>query len=258
MVWREIPKELRLPRMQELLTSTTVMAKMIRLPSGISIDMEQGEIRTPLGPGPIPISHNTGTHVYRRTVWNRFDRFIGNIGNWFADYSERITSILSIVLLAGMGISFLIWLISLGLFWGIVAGILLGGIVYYAAMIVVGIFTWISNILLGIIRYIFYSGTTFLIALAVMGIFAGVSALPERPWSVKTETAAPQTTLYYCTARSSLNVRSAPDLNAEVVGSLKFGDAVEVYGMANGFAKIKYNGAEAYASADYLKKKEER
>ena len=39
------------------------MAKMIKLPSGISIDMEQGEIRTPLGRGPIPISHNTRSYI---------------------------------------------------------------------------------------------------------------------------------------------------------------------------------------------------
>lgn len=57
------------------------MAKMIKLPSGISIDMEQGEIRTPLGRGPIPISHNTRSYItYRRSIWNRFDDFIGNMG----------------------------------------------------------------------------------------------------------------------------------------------------------------------------------
>lgn len=104
------------------------MAKMIKLPSGISIDMEQGEIRTPLGPGPIPISHNTRPYItYRRSIWNRFDDFIGNIGNWFADTSETITSILSVLLLVCMAIPFIGWLVSLGWFWGIVAGIFLGG-----------------------------------------------------------------------------------------------------------------------------------
>lgn len=133
-----------------------IMAKMIKLPSGISIDMEQGEIRTPLGPGPIPISHNTRPYItYRRSIWNRFDDFIGNIGNWFADTSETITSILSVLLLVCMAIPFIGWLVSLGWFWGIVAGIFLGGIAYYAAMIVVGIFIWISNIGLAVIRYIF-------------------------------------------------------------------------------------------------------
>lgn len=154
------------------------MAKMIKLPSGISIDMEQGEIRTPLGPGPIPISHNTRPDItYRRSIWNRFDDFIGNIGNWFADTSETITSILSVLLLICMAIPFIGWLISLGWFWGIVAGIFLGGIAYYAAMIVVGIFIWISNIVLAVIRYIFYSGTSFLITLAIVGALLGISAI---------------------------------------------------------------------------------
>lgn len=233
------------------------MAKIIKLPSGVSIDMEQGEIRTSLGPGPIPINRNSGSYTYHESLWNRFDSFIGNIGNWFADSSERITSILTILLLIGMAIPFIGWLISLGWFWGIVAGIFLGGIAYYAAMIVVGIFIWVSNIGLGIIRYIFYSGTTFLVTLAVVGVLLGMnifSSSNSRTYPTPNESVAPLTTKYYCTARSALNVRSAPDQNASVIGSLKPNQTVDVYEITNGFARIKYNGEDGYASIKYLEK----
>ena len=136
-------------------------------------------------PRPIPIQSNPNinydlfSHDFtrRRSLWERFDNFIGNIGNWFADTSETITSVLSILLLICMAIPFIGWLISLGWFWGIVAGIFLGGIAYYAAMIVIGIFIWISNIGLAIIRYIFYSGTSFLITLAIIGVLLGIGVM---------------------------------------------------------------------------------
>ncbi len=236
------------------------MAKMIKLPSGISIDMEQGEIRTPLGSGPIPISHNTRTYVtYRRSLWRRFDAFIGNIGNWFADTSNTITSVLSVLLLVCMAIAFIGWLISLGWLWGIVAGIFLGGIAYYAAMIVVGIFMWIGNIVMAVIRYIFYSGASFLITLAVAGVLLGIGVISSSNShttnSTKNEYVIPQTTKYYCTAGTFLNVRSAPNRNARVIGTLKPNQIVEVYEITNGFAKIKYNGSFGYASIKYLNKR---
>nr|MBP7472945.1 SH3 domain-containing protein [Prevotella sp.] len=220
-------------------------------------------------PRPIPIrtnpnistgynstSYSTSTPHYRTSLWNRFDNFIGSIGNWFADSSEGITSILSIILLICMAIPFIVWLFSLGLFLGILAGIFLGGIAYYAAMIVVGIFIWISNICLGVIRYIFYSGTTFLIALAIAGTFIGYGCYASSQLSTKytprTESAAPVITKYYCTAKI-LNVRSAPSANAAIIGSLKQYQVVDVYVTTNGFAKIKYGSRDGYVSLQYMK-----
>lgn len=137
-------------------------------------------------PRPIPIRSNPNinyeplfSHDFtrRRSLWERFDNFIGNIGNWFADNSDTITSVLAILLLICMAIPFIGWLISLGWLWGIVAGIFLGGIAYYAAMIVVGIFMWIGNIVMAVIRYIFYSGASFLITLAVAGVLLGIGVI---------------------------------------------------------------------------------
>ena len=220
-------------------------------------------------PRPIPIRSNPNinydtlfSHDFtrRRSLWERFDNFIGNIGNWFADTSETITSVLSILLLICMAIPFIGWLISLGWFWGIVAGIFLGGIAYYAAMIVIGIFIWISNIGLAIIRYIFYSGTSFLITLAIIGVLLGIGVMSSSnsniKKSTKSEYVTTQTTKYYCTANSVLNVRSAPSSSARVIGVLKPNQIVDVYEITNGFAKIKCNGSDGYASIKYLSKQQ--
>lgn len=219
-------------------------------------------------PRPIPIRSNPNinyeplfSHDFtrRRSLWERFDNFIGNIGNWFADNSDTITSVLAILLLICMAIPFIGWLISLGWLWGIVAGIFLGGIAYYAAMIVVGIFMWIGNIGMAVIRYIFYSGASFLITLAVAGVLLGIGVISSSNShttnSTKNEYVIPQTTKYYCTAGTFLNVRSAPNRNARVIGTLKPNQIVDVYETTNGFAKIKYNGSVGYASIKYLNKR---
>ncbi len=222
-------------------------------------------------PRPIPIrtnpyvgANNTNTHSpssfssYNPSLWDRFDDFIGSIGNWFADYSENITSVLAVILFACGAIPFIIWLFSLGLFWGIIAGIFLGGIAYYALMIIVGIFIWIANIVLGVVRYIFYSGITFLLALAVVGLVIGVNhySSSQPSDSGNTESVTLVTTNYCCTA-SVLNVRSGPSQSYSVLGVIRYNDVVEVYEITNGFAKIKFNGGYGYASIQYLKKQDE-
>lgn len=233
---------------------------MIKLPSGISIDLEKGEINSPIGTGPIPINRNSRSYSYsyRRTLWSRFDDLIGDIGNWFAEYSENITSIIALILTICGGIAFLSWLISLGWVWGIIAGIFLGGIAYYALMFCVGVFIFIGNIALAIIRYIFYSGASFLITLVLAGLITGVSIYSSSTQNNKTYThteyVAPTTTKYRCTANSVLNVRSAPNTYSQVLGTIKSGQVVEVYSINNGFAKIYYGGQYAYISAKYITK----
>lgn len=239
----------------------------------MAIDQYGQIIRRTPHPIPIHTNPNVGTYYnagsttsartvsYRNSWWRRFDNFIGSIGNWFANNSENITSTLATILLASGGISFIVWLFSLGLLWGIIAGIFLGGIVYYALIFVVGVFVIIGNIVLGIIRYVFYSGTTFLIALAIIGIGIGFSNYSASTTNVASspiqiEYTEPATTKYYCTARTVLNVRYAPNTNSKVIGKIKHNQIVEVYEITNGFAKIKFNSDVGYASANYLHKYE--
>ena len=220
-------------------------------------------------PRPIPIntvpyhtspSTNGSTYTYDNlSLWDRFDNFIRRIGNWFAEYSESITGLIAIVICAIGAIMFISWLISLGWLWGIVAGIFLGGIVYYAVLIVAGIFIFLGNIALGIVRYIFYNGWTFLITLAiVLGfiIFGGCSHQSYKPGqAVETVTPSYSTATYVCTARTSLKVRRYPTLSSSQIGSLTRGEEVEVLDISDGFAHFKLNGQDGYASVKYLRKK---
>lgn len=57
---------------------------------------------------------------------------------------------------------------------------------------------------------------------------------------------------YGTVTASVLNVRSAPSGSASIVGKLKKGDSTVVIGKENNWAKLRFNGGEAYASLDYL------
>ncbi len=55
---------------------------------------------------------------------------------------------------------------------------------------------------------------------------------------------------------SNLNVRKFPGTDAAIVGKLAKGTEIEVENIDNGWARIEFNGATAYVSADYVKAKE--
>ncbi|MGN1402398.1 MAG: SH3 domain-containing protein [Bacillus sp. (in: firmicutes)] len=54
-----------------------------------------------------------------------------------------------------------------------------------------------------------------------------------------------------------LRIRSAPDQNSKVVGTLKFGEKVQVQNQQEGWAEIAYGETKGWVSADYLKQKAE-
>lgn len=58
------------------------------------------------------------------------------------------------------------------------------------------------------------------------------------------------------TKSSNLNVRKNPGTDSAIVGKLAKDTEVEVEVIENGWARIQYNNATAYCSADYLKEKE--
>lgn len=64
-------------------------------------------------------------------------------------------------------------------------------------------------------------------------------------------------TKYEVTANTFLNVRSYADAEAPVLGTIDRGGVVEVYDMADGWAKIGYEDGYAYVSSKYLKEVEE-
>jgi hypothetical protein len=59
-------------------------------------------------------------------------------------------------------------------------------------------------------------------------------------------------THYKVVTDSQLNIRTSPSAYASVVGTLQNGSEIGVYGLSNGWAKIKYGNRYAYVSAQFL------
>jgi hypothetical protein len=61
---------------------------------------------------------------------------------------------------------------------------------------------------------------------------------------------------YTVTARTGLRVRENPSLLSATCGLLPHGTSIDVVDIANGWAKVVYNGEYGYCSTAYLKKVE--
>lgn len=57
----------------------------------------------------------------------------------------------------------------------------------------------------------------------------------------------------YKVTASSLNIRSKPSTNGDIVGKFYKGDIISVKSIDNGWAKFKYNEQWRYVSATYIK-----
>ncbi len=68
---------------------------------------------------------------------------------------------------------------------------------------------------------------------------------------VSSSSSSTQTTTKIVTA-TTLNVRSGAGTNYSKIGTLSKGDEVSVISESNGWAKIKYNGTNAYVSSEYI------
>ncbi len=64
------------------------------------------------------------------------------------------------------------------------------------------------------------------------------------------------TTTYRSISKSGLNVRAIASSKAQVIGSLKYNQEVEVIKEVNGFAEIKYGDGVGYVSTKYIEKKQ--
>lgn len=64
----------------------------------------------------------------------------------------------------------------------------------------------------------------------------------------------PTTERYRIVVGSKLNVRKKPSSQSKVVGTLRNGDYVEVYNIANNWAEIEYNQERAYIATNYIEK----
>lgn len=193
--------------------------------------------------------------------WKKFNNKIKRIGDWFA--SEKAND--TIIGILSMGLS-IVYIASIILTWkedGFWDALLVGvlglfvlGIVVTVAVFSVKIFQWVF-------RAIFYNVWTLFIALAfiISPLFTTpfIKDLLDESFQNRTKVepikTVISTTTYYCTSKSGLKVRNSPSVNASQLGSLTYGEAVEVIDITGEFAKIKYehaNGQEAWVSSKYI------
>lgn len=203
----------------------------------------------------------TSTTTRRRGLWTRFNEAVADIGNWFADHVETAISACSFITIVGLVILALVYVISTwiseGFIWAIVVAVICCAVGYYALGISWLVIQFIVNIIMYGLRILFWNGWTLLIALTIFAISLFVQYVPELTFDSKQATeytmSEPEPTqLYRCTARV-LNIRKEPTTGSNVLGTLKSGQTVEVYGVEDGFARVLCNGQYGYASLEYLR-----
>lgn len=148
------------------------------------------------------------------------------------------------------------------IFWGIVVAFFGLGIGYYVVFIGGAVISFIVRFILYIFRYLCYNIYTVILAILItVGVIIGprINELIDNRSGAKTVVVAPKvntevTTTYYCTASDVLNIRSSPNKDAKVIGTIKKGQSVQVYNIVNGYAKFKYGSGYGYASIKYLNK----
>lgn len=197
------------------------------------------------------------------SLWSRFSNGIAGIGNWFANKSKRVISVLSIISLVIIVVSCIEMIIDtwinegflMALFAAVCVGIV-GVIIRYLVLLAIVISV---NLVMYAFRFLFWNGWSLLISLILSAgcwIYASNSSyFNDSDGQPQTETVSSLTKSYQCTAKV-LNIRSAPDANSSVIGTIKKGQKVEVFDITNEFARISYKGQTGYVSLQYLSKQD--
>ena len=198
-------------------------------------------------------------------LWRRMNNAIQGFGEWIDDIIDSASN--PVVWTIIIGIIGAIGLITAAIstdsiFWGIVVVFFGLGIGYYVVFIGGTVISIVARFILYIFRYLFYNIYTVILAILItVGVIIGprINELIDDSYGAKTVVVAPKvntevTTTYYCTASSILNIRSSPNKDAKVIGTIRRGQSVQVYSIVDGYAKFKYGSGYGYASIKYLNK----
>ena len=198
-------------------------------------------------------------------LWRRMNNAIQGFGEWIDDIIDSASN--PVVWTIIIGIIGAIGLIAAAIstdsiFWGIVVVFFGLGIGYYVVFIGGTVISIVARFILYIFRYLFYNIYTVILAILItVGVIIGprINELFDNRSGAKTVVVAPKvntevTTTYYCTASDVLNIRSSPNKDARVIGTIRRGQSVQVYSIVDGYAKFKYGSGYGYASIKYLNK----
>lgn len=216
-----------------------------------------------------PLPHYTPTtkNTMRSSggLWRRMNNAIEGFGERIDDSIDSVSdsSVWTIIIGIIGAIGLIVAAISTdSIFWGIVVAFFGLGIGYYVVLIGGVVISFIARFILYIFRCLFYNIYTVILAILItVGIIIGprINELIDNRPGAETVVVAPNantevSTTYYCTASSVLNIRSAPNGDAKVIGTIKKGQSVQVYNIVDGYAKFKYGSGYGYASTKYLRK----
>lgn len=200
----------------------------------------------------------TTTTSYHESLWSKMNYAICSFGNWLDDCIEKVTEWTLVLMMIALYGGAAIWVFQAeNLLWGIarlIGAFFIVGIGVY----VVTIASYIWGGILKIIRFCFWNIYTLLLAIGIVAavcLYASNSTSTSYTSAPTSVYASPATSIYICTARTSLKVRRYPTLSSSQIGSLTPGEEVEVLDISDGFAHVKLNGQDGYASVKYLRKK---
>lgn len=198
-------------------------------------------------------------------IYSKIKNTVSGIGEWIEDRSDTVSYWLAIVVVGIAVISAVIGVITTWIHNGFGKALITAVI----SVIALGIFIYIVSIAASLGRFavkiLSYAFKNIYILELVILVLLSLAYFSSGKWeaasqelslmSVKSEQPQePQVEQYRCTARKVLNIRVAPSSDAKVIGSINSGDVVDVYGISDGFALIKYDGEDAYVSLKYLEK----
>ena len=199
----------------------------------------------------------------RSDTYTNIKQSVASIGEWIEEKCEPIAYWLGMGI---FGLSALSALIAVVVTW-VQNGFFKALLTAVGSLIALGIFFYIVSIAAGIggyvIRFISLAFKNLYVLEIVILIVLSVIYFSSDQWKedsqitrwgtdmeyVQSEVQAKK---YKCTASKILNVREAPSSDAKVIGAIRSGDVVEVYDISDGYARIIYNGQDAYANISYL------
>ena len=232
-------------------------------PRDLTLNLQQNAGRgMPPPVRPQSTTRSRPTH-YSYSLWDRINDGVESIGEWLQDTGVWLIP----VIVAGIpAVGGIIWALVVVIsefskhgFWnGLLALIVvafIAAIAYCILMIAVALMSKVVYLL----GYVFTNAWTLLITLVLAGGIWLFVALKNADHSSKhkyqprTEQTTPTVTYYRCTA-SVLNVRAAPSMSSQVIGTIQKGETVSVVGFEGNFAKINWRSQMAYVSRDYIQK----
>lgn len=254
---------------KKTINASSVVSSPKREGSKTSTSSHKGEASSPKTPTSSPQSRQQTQTIYqpysypKRSLWTRMNDVVADIGDWFADNGENASTVVGAIAAVIVGIAVLVGdiciFVNAGIIWGILSLGLAATIGYYGCIIALAAGSIISRVLFFILRVLFYNLYVVLLWVLIptgIIIYNAVENNSYTPSIVQT-TSVQQTTTYYCTAQSGLNVRSTPSKSGKVVGKLKYGQAVKVLQEGASFCKIKFThsgGETAWVGSQYISK----